>query len=378
MKGFKPMSHRIIISGGGTGGHVFPALAIANAIKKMRPATDILFIGALGKIEMEKVPAVGYPIIGLPIIGMPRKLSFRFVPFLMKWVLSLMKARKILKEFKPHAVIGVGGFASAPVLQMAVRMNIITVIQEQNSYAGLVNRSLATKVHRICVAYKGMEKYFPAEKIVFTGNPVRRSILQCSTLRMEALEHFDLTGERPVILVLGGSLGAGTINQSVAKNIKLLQSRNVQVIWQCGNAYSKEAHNLIAENAEGTKIRIVPFIERMELAYAAADIIICRAGAGTISELCVVGKPSILVPSPNVAEDHQTKNAMLLASTGAALVIPDAEAMEKLILSALDLLNDPDRCKAMAEKIKELAVTDADERIAREVFSLTDTLKHES
>jgi len=378
MKEYKPMSLRIIISGGGTGGHVFPALAIAHAIRKMRPGTDILFIGALGKLEMEKVPAAGYPIVGLPVIGMPRKLSFRFVPFLMKWMLSLMKARKILKKFKPHAVIGVGGYASAPVLQMAVRMNIVTVIQEQNSYAGLVNRSLATKVNRICVAYQGMEKYFPPEKIVFTGNPVRTSILQCSALRKEALEHFDLTEERPVILVLGGSLGAGTINRSVAKNIKLLQSYNVQVIWQCGEAYSKEAGSQIAENTEENKIRLVPFIERMELAYAAADIIISRAGAGTISELCVVGKPSILIPSPNVAEDHQTKNAMMLASVGAAMVIPDAEAVEKLIPSALALLNDPGRCRAMAEKIKELAVTDADERIAKVVFSLTDTLQHES
>lgn len=369
---------RIIISGGGTGGHVFPALAIANAIRKMRPETDILFIGALGKLEMEKVPAAGYPIVGLPVIGMPRKFSIRFISFLIKWMMSLIKARKILRKFKPHAVIGVGGYASAPVLQMAVRMHIVTLIQEQNSYAGLVNRSLARKVNRICVAFNGMEKYFPPEKIVFTGNPVRSSILQCNELRKEALEYFDLTEDIPVILVLGGSLGARTINTSVANNIKLLHSHNVQVLWQCGETYGKEAGIHIVETTERKKIRLVPFIERMELAYAAADIIISRAGAGTISELCVVGKPAILVPSPNVAEDHQTKNAMMLSVAGAAMVIPDAEAPEKLIPSALALLKDPDRCRAMAKKIKEFAVTDADERIAKEVFTLIDMLKNES
>ncbi|MGB9746050.1 MAG: undecaprenyldiphospho-muramoylpentapeptide beta-N-acetylglucosaminyltransferase [Bacteroidales bacterium] len=369
------MSLRIIISGGGTGGHVFPALAIANAIKKMRPGTEILFIGAQGKLEMEKVPAAGYPVVGLPVIGMPRKFSFRFISFVIRWIRSLLKARKILKKFRPHAVIGVGGYASAPVLQMAVRMRIITLIQEQNSYAGLVNRSLAAKVNRICVAYSGLEKYFPAAKIVFTGNPVRRSILQCGALRKEALEYFGFTDEMPVVLILGGSLGAGTINRSVAENIKLLDSQNVQVIWQCGDAYARQAGT---EVLSGKRIRLVPFIERMEMAYAAADIIISRAGAGTISELCVVGKPAILVPSPNVAEDHQTKNAMMLASSGAALVIPDGEALEKLIPSVLALLGDPERCRMMAEKIKELAVTDADERIAREVFALTDKLEHVS
>lgn len=372
------MSLRIIISGGGTGGHVFPALAIASALKKMRPGTEILFVGALGKLEMEKVPAAGYSIEGLPVIGMPRKLSFRFIVFFFKWLQSLLKARKILKRFKPHAVIGVGGYASAPVLQMAVRMNIPTVIQEQNSYAGIVNRSLGGKVNKICVAYPGMEKYFPPEKIVFTGNPIRDSILMCHNLRKEALAFFYLDDSTPVILVLGGSLGAGTINKSVASKLELIAASNVQVLWQCGAMYEKEARSFLHSIDTSNKVRLVPFIERMEYAYAAADIILSRAGAGTIAELCVVGKPVILVPSPNVAEDHQTKNALALSSREAAIMIPDDEAAETLIPSALKILSDSDRCRKLAENIRKLAVPDADARIAREVFALTDTFIHES
>jgi UDP-N-acetylglucosamine--N-acetylmuramyl-(pentapeptide) pyrophosphoryl-undecaprenol N-acetylglucosamine transferase len=256
-------------------------------------------------------------------------------------------------------------------------MNIVTVIQEQNSYAGVVNRSLAKKANKICVAYRGMDKYFPAEKIVFTGNPIRREILKSSALRKEALDSFNLSERVPVLLVLGGSLGAGTINRSVGANLPQLVSENVQVLWQCGKAYEAEARELLQGMETRGTIRLVPFIEQMELAYAAADIIISRAGAGTISELCVVGKPAILVPSPNVAEDHQTKNALMLSSAGAAIMIPDGEAFEKLIPSVLALLKDSGKCQTMAAKIKELAVFDADERIAKEVLALTETMIHE-
>jgi len=363
------MPYRIVISGGGTGGHVFPALSIAGAVQKLRPGTELLFVGALGRLEMEKVPAAGYKIIGLPIMGMPRKFSVKLFPFVINWLRSLLKARRILKQFNPHAVIGVGGYASAPVLQMSTRMGIISVIQEQNSYAGIVNRSVAHKVDKICVAYPGMEKYFPCDRIILTGNPVRGDLINVEGKRDEAMRFFSLSPEQKVVLVLGGSLGAGTINRSIRIHLPEIKDQPVQFLWQCGKIYLEESSSAL-EQSGNTNVRLLPFIERMDLAFAVADVIISRAGAGSISELCIVGKPVILVPSPNVAEDHQTKNALSLSNREAAILIPDAEAPEKLVSTAFGLLRDTAAMNRLSTAIRSLAVTDAAEHIAREVFDL--------
>jgi UDP-N-acetylglucosamine--N-acetylmuramyl-(pentapeptide) pyrophosphoryl-undecaprenol N-acetylglucosamine transferase len=360
---------RIIISGGGTGGHLFPAIAIANALKRLEPGADILFVGANGRMEMQKVPEAGYQIEGLPVAGFVRGLSHKNFEVIWKLFRSMLKSRKIIRRYKPDVVVGVGGYASGPILKQAQRMNIPTLIQEQNSYAGVTNKLLAKKAGKICVAYEGMEKYFPKDKIILTGNPVRLAFDNLSSLRAEALEHFKLDGSMPVILVLGGSLGAGTINSSVGGGIGAVEEAGVQMIWQTGSHYYDRMREL-TEAAATNNIRVTGFISRMDLAYAAADIIISRAGAGTISELALVGKPVILVPSPNVAEDHQTHNAMALVTREAAVLVTDAAAPAELITIALALLKDGPRREKLSGNIRKLAIKDADEVIAREVLKL--------
>jgi UDP-N-acetylglucosamine--N-acetylmuramyl-(pentapeptide) pyrophosphoryl-undecaprenol N-acetylglucosamine transferase len=361
--------NRVIISGGGTGGHIFPAISIANALRKLDREMQILFVGAEGRMEMEKVPAAGYDIVGLPVAGFNRKLLYRNIPVLFKLFRSLRLARRILKDFNPDVVVGVGGYASGPVLKQAGRMGIPTLIQEQNSYAGVTNKLLAKKASVICVAYEGMEKYFPAEKIILTGNPVRQSFDNIPALKKEAMEFFGLIEKMPVILVLGGSLGAGSINSALSEKIGLVSSSGTQWIWQTGKNYFEDVNALVAISS-APSIKVHPFINRMDLAFAAADVIISRAGAGTISELCLVGKPVILVPSPNVAEDHQTRNAMALAEKNAAILLPDKDVNEKLVQSALSLTEDDINRKMLSENILKLAERDTDMRIAREVMKL--------
>lgn len=360
---------RIIISGGGTGGHVFPAISIANALRKIDPGIEILFVGAEGRMEMEKIPAHGYRIIGLPVAGINRKNLLRNFGVLVRLFKSLVKARRIIKDFKPDVAVGVGGYASGPVLRQAGRMGIPTLIQEQNSYAGVTNKLLAEKASAICVAYDGMEKYFPSEKIVRTGNPVRQNFDDIGSLEKEAYEYFGLDDSLPVILVLGGSLGAGSINDCLSGNIKVLRDCDCQWLWQTGKYYYDNVKSLVSASFCGN-VSVHGFIDRMDLAYAVADIIISRAGAGTISELCLVGKPVILVPSPNVAEDHQTKNASALADREAAVLIPDSLVGKTLIVEAVRLVADREKRKRLSENIRVLAERDADIRIAREVLKL--------
>jgi UDP-N-acetylglucosamine--N-acetylmuramyl-(pentapeptide) pyrophosphoryl-undecaprenol N-acetylglucosamine transferase len=360
---------RIIISGGGTGGHLFPAIAIANALKRLKPGAEILFVGATGRMEMQKVPEAGYEITGLPVAGFVRGMSLKNVSVVCKLFHSMLKARKIIRRFKPDVVVGVGGYASGPVLKQAQRMNIPTLIQEQNSYAGVTNKLLAKKAGKICVAYEGMEKYFPKDKIILTGNPVRLAFDNLVSLKAEALEHFKLDSSMPVILVLGGSLGAGTINSSVGGGIGAVEEAGAQMIWQTGSHYYDRMRETI-DAAATNNIRVTGFISRVDLAYAAADIIISRAGAGTISELALVGKPVILVPSPNVAEDHQTHNAMALVTREAAVLVTDAAAPAELITTALTLLIDSARREKLSGNIRRLAIRDADDVIAREVLKL--------
>ncbi len=305
------MNRKFIISGGGTGGHVFPALAIAHAIRKKDPGASILFVGALGRMEMERIPAAGFPIIGLPVEGLRRTIGFRNIVVLVKLIISMFKASGIVRSFKPDVVVGVGGYASGPLLRMAALRKIPTVIQEQNSYAGVTNRLLAKKAMKICVAYQGMEKYFPADKIVLTGNPVREELINRSLKKSEACGFFSIPEDKPVVLVLGGSLGARTINESILRQINAIEKENISVLWQTGRLYYERIKKEL-EPMQLKNIHYFDFINRMDMAYGAADLIISRAGAATISELCLLGKPAILVPSPNVAEDHQTKNAMAL------------------------------------------------------------------
>jgi UDP-N-acetylglucosamine--N-acetylmuramyl-(pentapeptide) pyrophosphoryl-undecaprenol N-acetylglucosamine transferase len=360
---------RIIISGGGTGGHLFPAIAIANALRRLEPAVEILFVGAIGKMEMQKVPDAGYEIKGLPVAGLVRGGGLKNILVAWKLLRSMIISGRIIRRFRPDVVVGVGGYASGPVLRQAQQKRIPTVIQEQNSYAGVTNKLLAAKADRICVAYDGMEKYFPAGKILITGNPVRQAYNDLGQLRKEAMEHFRLDPGMPVILVLGGSLGAGTINNSIGGGIDLVEQSGVQMIWQTGSHYYDRVRE-VAEEKAVIHIRVTGFINRMDLAYAAADIIISRAGAGTISELALAGKPVILVPSPNVAEDHQTHNAMALAEKEAAILVKDADAPAELINKALALVNDGEMRKTLSENIKRLAVSNADEVIAGEILNL--------
>ncbi len=365
----KQKNKNIIISGGGTGGHVFPAISIANAIKEIEPETNFLFVGALGKIEMQKVPAAGYKIIGLPVAGLQRRLTFKNISFIFKLISSLRKSKKIIKEFKPDVVVGVGGYASGPVLRIANKIGIPTLIQEQNSYAGITNKMLAKKAKKICVAYEGMDKYFPKNKIILTGNPVRQDLLNKISNKSEALKHFELENKK-TILVIGGSLGARTINQSVIENIDKIGKSELQLLWQTGKYYYEEAKES-ANKFDYKNIKVLDFINRMDLAYAVADIIISRAGAGTISELCLVKKPVILVPSPNVAEDHQAKNAMALVNKDAAIMIKDSEAKEKLIDSALNLIKNEEKIKSLSDNIKKMALPDSAKIIAEEVLKLS-------
>jgi UDP-N-acetylglucosamine--N-acetylmuramyl-(pentapeptide) pyrophosphoryl-undecaprenol N-acetylglucosamine transferase len=362
---------RVIISGGGTGGHIFPAISIANAIRKLDPEMEILFVGAEGRMEMDKVPAAGYDIVGLPVAGFNRKLLHKNIPVLLKLFKSLRLASRILKDFKPDVVVGVGGYASGPVLKQAGRMGIPSLIQEQNSYAGVTNKLLARKAKVICVAYDGMEKYFPADKIIKTGNPVRQDFDNIAELKKEAITFFGLTEGVPVILVLGGSLGAGSINEALSGDISTIKGSGTQWIWQTGKNYFEDVNALVLVSAAPC-VKVHAFINRMDLAFAAADIIISRAGAGTISELCLVGKPVILVPSPNVAEDHQTRNAMALSEKNAALLLPDRNVNEKLVGEALLLVKDESKMKSLSENILKLAERDTDMRIAREVMKLTE------
>jgi UDP-N-acetylglucosamine--N-acetylmuramyl-(pentapeptide) pyrophosphoryl-undecaprenol N-acetylglucosamine transferase len=360
---------RIIISGGGTGGHIFPAISIANALRKIDAETEILFVGAEGRMEMEKIPAAGYRIIGLPVAGLYRSLTFKNFSVLIKLLKSLRKAKKVIREFGPDVVVGVGGYASGPVLRQAGRMGIPTLIQEQNSYAGVTNKLLAKRASAICVAYAGMEKYFPSKKIIKTGNPVRQNFDNLKSLRDEALTYFNLKKEFPVILVLGGSLGAGSINNSLSENINILRDSDCQWLWQTGKYYFENVKALVSLSFS-ENISVHGFINRMDYAYAAADLIISRSGAGTISELCLVGKPVILIPSPNVAEDHQTRNAKALSSGNAALLIEDNMASRTLVDEAIKLISDKTRRDILSENILKMADRDADIRIAREILKL--------
>jgi UDP-N-acetylglucosamine--N-acetylmuramyl-(pentapeptide) pyrophosphoryl-undecaprenol N-acetylglucosamine transferase len=360
---------KVIISGGGTGGHIFPAISIANALRKIDPETEILFVGAEGRMEMEKIPAAGYRIIGLPVAGLYRSFTLKNFSVLVKLLKSLNKARKVIKEFNPDVVVGVGGYASGPVLRQAGRMGIPTLIQEQNSYAGVTNRLLAKRAAKICVAYDGMGKYFSTEKIIKTGNPVRQNFDDLGKIKDEALTFFNLKKEFPVVLVLGGSLGAGAINNSLSASINKLRDSECQWIWQTGKYYFEKVKSLVSLSFSGN-ISVHGFINRMDYAYAAADVIVSRAGAGTISELCLVGKPVILIPSPNVAEDHQTRNAEALSKHQAAMLITDNQAVKTLVDEAIKLISEKTRRSTYSENIQKMAERDADIRIAEEVFKL--------
>nr|AOE12575.1 UDP-N-acetylglucosamine--N-acetylmuramyl-(pentap eptide) pyrophosphoryl-undecaprenol N-acetylglucosaminetransferase, glycosyl transferase family GT28 [uncultured bacterium]CCF99919.1 UDP-N-acetylglucosamine--N-acetylmuramyl-(pentapeptide) pyrophosphoryl-undecaprenol N-acetylglucosamine transferase [uncultured Flavobacteriia bacterium] len=362
---------RVIISGGGTGGHIFPAIAIANALKKRDPNTAIHFVGAEGRMEMEKVPEAGYEIDGLWISGLQRKLDRRNLSFPFKVLSSLIKSRKIIRKFKPDICIGVGGYASGPLLYAASRMGVPTLIQEQNSFPGITNRILASRVNRICVAYEGLERWFPKEKIVMTGNPIRSDVIEIIGKRESANTHFDLDPSKKTILFVGGSLGARSINESVRKHYKEILAAGYQILWQHGKAYSESAEALSKGLSSKEAIKLHVFIKKMDLAYAAADFIVSRAGAMAVSELCHIDKPTFLVPSPNVAEDHQTKNAMALVNRGAARLIKDAEVRETLWEELEAVLNDEQAQASLKRAIALMAQKDSDERIADEIIEIT-------
>lgn len=363
------MAKRVIISGGGTGGHIFPAVAIANALKKIAPDTEILFVGANGRMEMEKVPAAGYKIIGLDIQGFQRSSLLKNALLPLKLFKSVLKARSIIKDFKPDAVVGVGGYASGPLLYAASQMGIPYLIQEQNSFAGITNKWLGKDASVICVAFEGMEKFFPKDKIMLTGNPIRKEAVDIENKRFAAAELLSLSPSKKTILITGGSLGSGTLNKSMLAGLEKIRKADVQLVWQTGKYY----YSSITEQLQGkdlSGIRVLEFLHRMDLAYAVADLVISRAGAGTIAELCAIKKPVILVPSPNVAEDHQTKNAMALVKNNAALMVSDSMAETELVDVALLLLNDKNKCKELSENIARMELSDADEIIAREVLKL--------
>ncbi len=362
---------RVIISGGGTGGHIFPAVSIANAIREKRPDAKILFVGAEGRMEMQRVPAAGYPIKGLPIVGFNRKNWLKNIPVLFKIMKSRNMAREILSEFKPQVAVGAGGYASGPTLNMAESMGIPTLLQEQNSYAGVTNKLLAKNARRICVAYDGMERFFPADKILFTGNPVRQNLLNTALNKDEAVRRFGLVPGKKTILIVGGSLGARTINDSILGNLPLVkQQQKVQFIWQTGKYYSEKIHNELQRRGCPENLIVTDFISDMSEAYAAADLVISRAGAGSISEFCLLGKPVILVPSPNVAEDHQTKNALALVQQNAALYVTDAEARRILLPQAINTVTDPAKLESLGRNILQLAKPNAASDIADEVIKL--------
>ncbi len=358
---------KIIISGGGTGGHIYPAIAIADAIKRQDPHAEILFVGALGKMEMEKVPQAGYPIEGLWISGLQRQLSIELLKFPFKLLSSWWKSRQILQRFRPNAVVGVGGYASGVIVQTAAAHGIPTLIHEQNSHAGLTNRTLAKTVKKVCVAYPNMERFFPTEKVIYTGNPIRQDILDLTNKRDEAFQHYGLNPQKKTLLVVGGSLGARTLNESIVRNLDALQKADIQVFWQCGKGnfatYEPQAKN-------APHVKLVPFIDRMDLAYSLADVVISRAGALAISELCVAHKPAILVPSPNVTDDHQTANARALVEQQAAILVRDAEAAQTLVPTAIQLLTNPMQQQALSRNIATMGIADAADRIAEEVLKM--------
>ncbi len=367
--------NKVIISGGGTGGHIFPAIAIANALKQTDNAIEILFVGAEGKMEMEKVPAAGYKIIGLPVIGLQRKVSLQIFTFLIKLLRSISKSKKIVIDFKPDVVVGVGGYASGPLLYAATGYGIPALIQEQNSFAGITNKLLAKRANTVCVAYKNMERFFPKEKIKITGNPVRKDLIEIKNAMNkpefieEAYKHFQLNRQKQTILIFGGSLGARTINNSVVQQFDTIANNNIQVIWQCGKLYFEEMKQKLNAN-EAKNIKLLEFISRMDYAYTIADVIIARAGAITVSELCIVAKPAILVPSPNVAEDHQTKNALALAEKDAAMLVKDSNAPDEMIKQAIALLNNTEKKQKLTKNITEFAKPQSTQDIANEVLKL--------
>ena len=371
---------RVIISGGGTGGHIFPAVSIANKLKELNPQTEILFVGADGRMEMDKVPAAGYRIIGLPVAGLQRKLTLSNLALPFKVIRSIRMAKRIIKEFKPDIAIGVGGYASAPLLWAAQRLGIPTLIQEQNGFAGLTNKIVGRKADSICVAYEGMERFFPADKIILTGNPIRREMVPATEkMREEAFSYYGLDPKKKHLFIVGGSLGSGTLNKSMKKWIMdgCPGGRNMEVIWQCGKYYKPEIDVFMKEaeaNGIGGEtlkhIQHSDFIQRMDLAYAAADLVISRSGASSISELCAVHKAAIFVPSPNVAEDHQTHNAMALVKKSAAVMVKDIEAEEKLMKVACALIDNTDKTALMEKNIAALAKRDAAMTIADEVYRI--------
>lgn len=361
---------RIIISGGGTGGHIFPAISIANAIKAKHPDAQILFVGALGRMEMQRVPAAGYEIKGLPICGFDRKHLLKNIVVLFKIWKSQHMAKKIIKDFMPMAAVGVGGYASGPTLNQCAAMGIPCLIQEQNSYAGVTNKLLAKKASKICVAYEGMDRFFPADKIIMTGNPVRQNVLQTDITKEEARKAFGLEPDKKTILVVGGSLGARTVNESIINHLDMVENADVQIIWQTGKYYNKAIMDTLAQHKPIKNLKVMDFISDMGAAYRAADLVISRAGASSISEFCLIGKPVILVPSPNVAEDHQTKNALALVNKDAALYVKDIEAPDTLLDTALKTVNDEAKLASLSENIKKLGLKNSADVIADEVIKL--------
>ena len=358
-------NYRFILSGGGTGGHIYPAIAIANELKLRFPTAEFLFVGAKGRMEMEKVPQSGYKIEGLWISGLQRKLSLRNLLFPLKLISSLIKARKIIRKFKPDVVIGTGGYASGPTVRMATAKKIPAVLQEQNSYAGITNKWLAGRVQKICVAYEGMERFFPASKIVRTGNPIRKNILDAHMSKQEALQHFGLNASKPTLFILGGSLGARRINELVASKLSYFEQLGLQLIWQCGRLYYDEYNKYQTDH-----VKVFDFLNKMGLAYKAADMIISRAGASSVSELCMVGKPVIFIPSPNVAEDHQTKNAQALVNKSAALMIKEGDLDLNFESVFGALVNSEDKQALLSKNIKDLAMPEATELIVDEIEEL--------
>ena len=362
---------RVIISGGGTGGHIFPAVSIANAVKALRPDAKILFVGALGRMEMQRVPAAGYEIIGLPIQGFDRKNLLKNFKVLYKIWKSQRMAKKIIKDFRPQVAVGVGGYASGPTLNMAAAKGIPCLLQEQNSYAGVTNKLLAKKAAKICVAYEGMERFFPAEKIMMTGNPVRQQLLDTTITHEDAVRTFGFDPTKKIVLIVGGSLGARTLNESVLQHLDQIRKSDVQFIWQTGKFYSAEINERL-KGQDIPNLTVTDFISDMGVAYKAADLVVSRAGAGSISEFCLLGKPVILVPSPNVAEDHQTKNAMALVNKAAALYVKDAEADKILLPLAIDTAKDDAKLQSLHENILKMALPDSADMIAKEVIKLSE------
>ena len=357
--------YKFILSGGGTGGHIYPAIAIANELKSRFPDAEFLFVGAQDKMEMQKVPQAGYAIKGLWIAGLQRKITLQNMLFPVKLLDSLWKSRKIIKQFKPDVVIGTGGFASGPLLQAANSLGIPTLIQEQNSFPGITNKLLSKKANTICVAYENLERFFPKEKMILTGNPVRQDLIAIEDKRAEAIAYFNLDANKKTLLVLGGSLGARRINQLIEKELKSILAQDVQIIWQCGKLYFEDYKKYNSEN-----VQVVAFIEKMDFVYAAADIIISRAGASSVSELCIVGKPVVFIPSPNVAEDHQTKNAKAIVDKKGALLVKESELDTEFSLVFEALLKDTGKQKQLSENIKELALPEATKQIADEIVKL--------